>query len=184
MNVALGHRIEADDAQFDRGQFARDLQRPAGLESRVGVCGDLLQRRAEGLRHGGGAAAHAHAVRIARHDREATRSERLLHGRQVGGAWAESLQEVRGLQPLVVLRRTLVMQLGEQGLELRLVAQRQVDAEFDRVLRRRGGDRGRCLGARRGCLERRGRRGVAGERSGGAEPRGQYRVDSHVIPFL
>ena len=64
-----------------------------------------------------------------------------------------SRHEFFRLQPLLVLRGRLVVLSREQRLELVLVSQRQVDAEFDHVLGRRGG-RGRpsrCAMARPGA---------------------------------
>ncbi len=145
---------------------------------------DLQQRRAERLRDRGRGAAHAHAVAVGRDDGEAARAERVLHGGDVLWPGAELLHEIGRLQPLVVLRRILVMQFRDQRLELILVAQRQVDAELHGVLRGRGGDRGRRIRVRGGGSQGCRQRGLAREHPGGAECCGRHLVDSHVIPLV
>ncbi len=67
------------------------------------------------------------------------------------------------------------MQLLDQRVELGLVAQRQVDAEFDDVLGGRGGHRLLHL-----CRQR----GLAREKADGAKRRSRHLVDSHGISSL
>ena len=180
VDVVLRQRFETDDAQPDRGQFAGELQRSLSPEPRMAALADLEQRRAECLRDRGRGAAHAHAMSVGGDDGQAARDERVLHGGDVLGPGPELLHEVVRLQPLVVLRGFLVVLLGDQRLELGRVAQRQVDAELDHVLRGRGGDRGLRLGG----VHRRQRGGLTGEGSGGAERGDRDPVDSHVIPLV
>lgn len=132
----------------------------------------ILQRRAERLRDLGRGAAHAHAVGVGRDDGQAARGERVLDGLDVGRTRAVLRQELVGLQPLVELGGMLVVLPCDQGLELVLVAQRQVDAEFHEVLGGRGGDRGLGVGVGERLQGRRDR-GLGGDETAGAQAGGQ-----------